>query len=81
MTHTPPTGQQLTPEREQHWRAMAAAAETGPTAWPEQADRYFVQGGIGGIRELLAEIDRLRAELAARPAAVAAVTETGQGSA
>jgi hypothetical protein len=51
----------LTPEREQFWRAMARVAPN-PHEWPEQADRYFVQGGIDGTRELLAELDRLRAE-------------------
>ncbi|MFD4968912.1 hypothetical protein [Streptomyces sp. NPDC058424] len=35
-----------------------------PAEWPENADRYFVQGGINGLTELLAQIDRLRDDLA-----------------
>lgn len=57
------TPEPLSPEREQHWREMARVAPN-PHEWPQQADRYFVQGGIDGARELLAEIERLRDELA-----------------
>jgi hypothetical protein len=58
----------LTPEREQHWRKMAHVAPT-PALWPESADRYFVEGGINGLAELLTEIDRIRDELAEEKAA------------
>ena len=54
----------LTPEREQYWREMARTGAASPSAWPQSADRYFVEGGLNGLADLLAEIDRLRDELA-----------------